>query len=334
MTTSRRLILLIAFLVFSGCEEFFIKPIPNDPVENFEQFWQAFDKNYSFFDIKGVDWDGIYTHYRSQIDPSTSEKKLFDIFNEITQLLKDGHVNVYTQYGSTKYNFTQGYPVNSSDYATNYLMKVAKVNSSVSYGFIKDSNLGYLSIRSFGGDVNNCCQFDAALEAMKNTDALIIDVRSNGGGNDLTALSLASRLIEEKTQYSWVRYRNGKAHNDFTEWVPNYVTPDGNIKYLKPIAVLTNRGCFSSCEAFIMMMQANPRAITIGGVSGGGSGNPIGRELPNGWTFRVPIWQQADINKELFELKGLTPDYVTTISDDDIKQMRDTILEKAIELLR
>ena len=45
----------------------------SDPVENFEQLWQAFEKRYAFFDVRGVDWKKQYDTYRPLVKGKTSD---------------------------------------------------------------------------------------------------------------------------------------------------------------------------------------------------------------------------------------------------------------------
>ncbi len=173
---------------------------------------------------------------------------------------------------------------------------------------------------------------DNVVTAFQDKDGMIIDIRDNGGGSDANAELIASRFADKKRLYRYVRYRSGENHTDFTEWRSSFIAPDGN-SFTKPIAVLTNRGCFSSTESFLFAMKVMPQVVTVGGVTGGGSGSPIYRELPIGWTFRLSSWQEVDSDFQFIEGTGMTPDHLVTISEADDVANTDTILEAAIALL-
>ena len=74
--------------------------------------------------------------------------------------------------------------------------------------------------------------------------------------------------------------------------------------------------------------------VTImGDRTGGGSGFPFTSELPNGWTVRFSACPMLDENKQLTEF-GIDPDIPVAITDEDLWNGIDTIVEKAIELLK
>jgi len=59
------------------------------------------------------------------------------------------------------------------------------------------------------------------------------------------------------------------------------------LRYTDPIALLTNRRTFSAAESFVLAMRTLPQVTIVGDTTGGGSGNPLHRELPNGWGLSV-----------------------------------------------
>jgi carboxyl-terminal processing protease len=69
-----------------------------------------------------------------------------------------------------------------------------------------DGNVGYIAIRSFG-ERDLVERFDRALEGMRATTGLVIDVRNNGGGNTAYARPIMGRFIESRMQYAWMTRR-------------------------------------------------------------------------------------------------------------------------------
>jgi C-terminal processing protease CtpA/Prc len=97
--------------------------------------------------------------------------------------------------------------------------------------------------------------------------------------------------------------------------------------------VLTNRGVYSASEDFVLAMRAT-KATIVGDTTGGGSGNPLIKALPNGWIYRIPRWQQVTPEMKSYEGTGITPDIAVWISKPDSLAKKDTILERAMMEIR
>lgn len=335
----RKQLYILIFVSFTllSCGEMLLGPNPkNTPEDNFKVLWNDFDKRYSYFNYKKINWDSLYSVYRPKVNSNTSGEQLFNIFSELLSHLKDGHVNLYTPYGNYAYTeWYDKYPVNfiglnkiDSIYLTNF-----NTNGVVSSGYIQDS-IGYIYIYSFGSNENKYYKIDEIIEDFDSCKGIIIDVRNNGGGSDTNGSLIASRFYDKKRLFRYYKYRNGIKHSDFTDYIPTYIEPEGEIRYTKPVVLLTNRGCFSSTEAFIQAMDVLPHVTVVGDTSGGGTGNPVSRELPNGWKYRLSGWIQYTVEKKVIENIGLAPDIFVTISDEDMEIGKDTILETAIQMLK
>lgn len=332
----KRTIILFVFLgglLVNSCDDILIGGSPSDnPVTNFEIFWKNFDERYSYFDEKNVNWDSVYTVYSSKVTPSTTDNELFGIFGEMIRTLKDGHVNLYAPgLGVQAYEgWYKDKPRNVVPVRP-FLGKTVGESSFVT-GKISD-RIGYIRITTFGHSNDAYRIFKDILDSFGDISALIIDLRNNGGGSSANSNFIAGHFTSEKLEYGFVRYRNGPDHNDFTQWIPLEIKPETENPFTGPVALLTNRRCFSSTEDFILSMKTLPNIIQIGDTTGGGSGNPIFRELPNGWNFRLSTWQMVDLNMKTFEGRGFEPEIPVWITREDSLSGRDTILETAIERL-
>lgn len=327
--------ILFCAIILLGCADLLIEDDPgNDLEDNFEIFWKAFDRHYSFFDLKNVDWQAAYDTNIVAVRGFTHSDELFTLLTTLVLDLEDGHVNLYRGRGVERiaFDFTEGFPENSPDLAAGYLNNLQRPNNTIHYADITNTNVGYMRINSFGSNESDYEVIDQIVNEFQSKDGLIIDVRSNGGGSDTNSDRIASRFADTKRLYRRVRYRSGADHSSFTEWIDSFIEPEGP-RFLQPVVILTNRGCFSTTESFIMSMKVLPNVSTIGGITGGGTGNPLFRELPIGWTFRLSSWQMVDADFNSFEGVGLSPDRMVEITETDIEQNRDSILEEAIALL-
>ncbi|MGI9545308.1 MAG: S41 family peptidase [Cyclobacteriaceae bacterium] len=323
----------LILIFFCSCDQLLLEEDPeNSLVQNFEIFWREFDRHYAFLELKELDWDSVYQISRPKVESFTSEAALFNLLEEIVLSLEDGHVNLYSNTGTVSYDFTAGFPANSPEHVINYLENISQPNNKIIHADLKNTNLGYFRVGSFGGDRSSFEVIDEIIKRFEQKEGIIIDVRSNSGGSDTNGGIIASRFADRKRLHRRFKYRNGPGATDFTTWFDDHVEPDG-LHFSKPVVVLTNRGCFSSTEDFILAMRILPHVQVVGGITGGGSGNPIIRELPNGWLFRLSTWVMATPDFETFEEIGLAPDVSVTISEEDAANQKDTILEEAIALI-
>ncbi|MFQ5636996.1 MAG: S41 family peptidase [bacterium] len=305
------------------------------PEKNFEILWNDFDKTYSFFELKNINWDSLYAVYRPQVTRQTAGEQLFEIISTMLAHLKDGHVVVRTPHGIYSYTgWYDQFPENFlgiSHIKSQYLADFSQ-SDPITYGLLND-DIAYLHIKIFGARNESYKVIDRIVEDFQSLKGIVVDVRSNGGGSDRNAETVASRFAEKKRLYRYVQYRNGPRHSDFTDLFPGYIEPEGQKQFTKPVVLLTNRSCFSATETFVLAMRILPHVTVIGDTTGGGTGNPVSRELPNGWTYRLSSWIEYTSEKEPFEGIGLAPDIPVGISPADSLLGKDTILETAIQML-
>lgn len=169
---------------------------------------------------------------------------------------------------------------------------------------------------------------DFILDRYQNTKGLIFDVRENGGGDISEVFKLVSCFIDTTTLVYHSRLRNGTGHDEFTNPEPVYVYPRSGTKYLKPVAVLTDRGTYSAGSFFSLSTKAVDNLIMIGDTTGGGLGLPNGGQLPNGWTYRFSISQALTLDFNPAYENGVPPDISVSFDWNDLT--KDEILERAI----
>lgn len=333
-----KLLLLFAAAPLAGCVDAFLEPEPpDDPVQNFDLLWKEFDRHYAFFQEKGVDWAASYERYRPLIGPGTSDRELFHVVSEMLEELRDGHVDLVTPFGTYGYEgWKDGYRDNFSLQRIHrrYLAGPFRQASHgpFSYGLLQGGP-GYVHIAHFGGDGFGA-GIDEALGALEGVPAMVVDIRGNGGGSDLNLDEVVGRFIDRKHTYRYFQYRNGPAHDDFTDLIEDQVEPRGSRRFSGPVALLTDRANFSTAEDFVMAMGVLDQVVVVGDTTGGGMGNPIARELPNGWTYRLSRWRVYDARKTpMGDGEGIAPDLFSRISAEDEIEDRDAPLEAALELL-
>ena len=324
---------LFTFLLFSCVDE---KEFPDNSQGNFEALWKIIDEHYCFFDYKhqayGLDWQHVYNIYNVRAKDNVNNYQLFEILTDMLSELRDGHVNLYTSFDNGRYwNWHEDYPTNFSDtLQRRYLGTDYRIASGMQYRIL-DDNIGYLYVGSFTYTIGES-SLDEIIKYFAFCNGLIIDLRSNGGGNLTSAETLAARFCHEKTLTGYIQHKTGKGHNDFSEMEPQYIEPSSRLRWHKPVVVLTNRGVFSAANDFVKTMKCFPQVKTVGDQTGGGSGLPFTSTLPNGWTVRFSACPSYDSNRQQTEF-GIAPDYEVNQSDDDFRQGIDTLIEFARKLL-
>lgn len=324
-------------LAAAGCADALLTPNPGDsPPEVAEAMWTAVDRYYSFFEVKGINWDSIGAEYLPRITNDTPPIQLFDVMAVMLSKLQDGHATLDSPDRHYEYDgWFQDYPPNySPGFVDPYLgtTKRMTAGAAVVWGRV-GGGVGYLRISTFESQEIGTGVDEALASLGDSLSGLIIDVRSNGGGSDAQAEAAAGHFTRERVQYAYHRYKNGPGHDDFGPRIPDWLEPTGPHGYYGPVAILTNRGVYSAAEDFILAMRALPRVVTVGDTTGGGSGNPVARELPNGWVVHIPRWQLWGVDGTFFEGIGLAPDVPQQITEDDRLRARDSILERAREVL-
>lgn len=309
---------------------------PNTPAGNFEALWQIIDEHYCFFDYKqheyGLDWDEVYHKYKVRVNDKMSETQLFEVLCDMLAELRDGHVNLSSSYDYGRYwTWQEAYPKNFSDsLERKYLGTDYKISSGISYRVL-DDNIGYIRYESFQSPIGEG-NLDDILSYLILCRGLIIDIRNNGGGDLTYAEKLAARFVKEKTLVGYLQHKTGTGHHDFSDMEPQYLEPSSNLRWHKPVCVLTNRSVFSAANEFTSMMKALPNIKIVGDHTGGGSGMPMSSSLPNGWNVRFSACPMFDKDKRQTEF-GIEPDYLIQLTDEDIAKGTDTIIEAARKLL-
>lgn len=329
-------IALILLLTCNACirEEQF----DNSPRGNFEALWKIIDNRYCFLEYKkesyGLDWNEIYTEYSQYITADMSKKQLFDVLSEMVNELRDGHVNLVAADRVSQYRaWYDAYPRNFDDSIQSiYLGKDYEIASGLKYTIL-EQNIGYIYCESFQSGIGDG-NLDEVLNILSICDGLIVDVRNNGGGNLTTADKLAARFTNERVLTSYISHKTGTGHNDFSSPQPIYLeAPTNRVRWQKPVVVLTNRRSYSATNDFANSMKQLPLVTLVGDKTGGGSGLPFSSELPNGWSIRFSASPIYNPQMEQIEF-GIEPDLKVDITSTDYSKGVDTIIEKAIELLR
>ncbi len=205
---------------------------------------------------------------------------------------------------------------------------------------VLQGNIGYVSLDSFN-DPSVVAGFDSLFPAIEKTDALILDVRANGGGSSGYGWQILSYLTDKPFATSEWRTRDyrpayrawGRGAQWYSERGQDY-QPHGRKLYTKPVVVLAGPTTFSAAEDFCVAFDYMHRGTIIGSRTGGSTGQPLLFQLPGGGSAQVCTKHDRYPDGREFVGVGVIPGIEVTRTVDDLLKGRDRVLDAAVQFLK
>jgi C-terminal processing protease CtpA/Prc len=200
-------------------------------------------------------------------------------------------------------------------------------------------NVAYVALNTF---VENAAaeKFEAAFPEITKADALVIDVRENGGGNSnvgyrvlacLTSTGFVGSTWETRVYRPTLRAWGRRESRYVGE--PDAIPANGTHLFTKPVVVLTSPRTYSAAEDFVVAFRAMKRGLLVGEATGGSTGQPLVFALPGGGGARICTKHDRFPDGAEFVGKGVEPDRAVAPTVEDLRAGRDTVLEAALKLL-
>lgn len=168
-------------------------------------------------------------------------------------------------------------------------------------------NVGYMDLRAFMDPGEAGETAEAAMRFLAGTDALILDLRQNGGGRPDMVAVLATYFFEPgaHVHLNDIEFRlDGRTDQYWT--LPHVPGP----RYLdRDVFVLTSRETFSAAEEFAYDLQQLERATIVGEPTGGGAHPVTFRALGERFTIAVPFARSVNpVSRTNWQGVGVRPD--------------------------
>jgi hypothetical protein len=173
-------------------------------------------------------------------------------------------------------------------------------------------NVGYLELRGFGPTELVGEAYTAAMALLAGSDAVIIDLRRNGGGEPSSVAHLLSHFFPVGD----VRHLND-IYTRPTDLTQQYWTnPSVSVRYTGPVYVLTSARTFSGGEEAAYDFQTQKRATLVGETTGGGANPGDMVPLAAGFAAFIPTGRAINpVTGTNWEHVGVKPDLAVPAAD-------------------
>lgn len=169
-----------------------------------------------------------------------------------------------------------------------------------------DGNVGYIELLGFSGSEEVAEAAVPAMNFVANTDALIFDLRRNGGGSPVTIGLVSSYLFDQVVHLNDFYIRETDTRREF---FTRAEVEGRRFGPTKPVYILTSNRTFSAAEEFTYNLKNLKRATIVGETTGGGA-HPGGvRRLSSHFGIWLPNGRAINpITKTNWEGTGIEPD--------------------------
>lgn len=214
-----------------------------------------------------------------------------------------------------------------------------------------EEGIAYVALNTFN-DLGVVEDFEAALPDLYQAEALVIDIRQNGGGSSSNGYRIAAYLTDDTLPTSaWKTREHVAAYKAWGRWNERYqdyhemnawrdggthgdVAPAEGRRLIVPTVVLQEHATFSAAEDFLVAIEPIPHVTTLGRPSGGSTGQPLAIALPGGGTANICTKRDTYPDGRDFVGIGIAPDIVVEATVADVQAGRDPALRRAVQLLR
>lgn len=201
-------------------------------------------------------------------------------------------------------------------------------------------NIGHLIIDSFVNE-DTFTEFKKHFPEIMTTNALVIDIRHNGGGNSHWGHEIIGYLTKEPFYPSMTLMNS--YHPAERAWGGNAIQskkisydwkPYHTETYNKPVVLLISELTYSAAEDFSAAFKIANRGVLMGTATGGSTGQPLGYPLPGGGIGFVCSKRDAMYDGTEFVGIGIQPDIEVQPTLEGLQKGKDEVLERALKYIK
>ena len=172
--------------------------------------------------------------------------------------------------------------------------------------------------------------FLRAMDAYRDADGIVIDLRGNPGGLAAMMMGIAGHFLPERDVLGVMKTRENPEFRFVAN--PRLVNGAGQpVKaYAGPVAILVDAMSGSASECFTGGMQSLGRARVFGQTSMGQALPALFQRLPNGDVMIHAYGDFVTSNGTRLEGRGVVPDVIVPLSRETLLSGRDRTLDAAL----
>ena len=262
-------------------------------LNNIESVLNVLKKNYVYPEVAQamsafVTQQVALGHYR---DIDSIDALIIKLEADLRASSHDGHISLHRgRKASRRKVATQSL----SDSRT--IFRAERINSDVG-----QKSIGFIQFNIFSAKAHTKERIVMAMKELRLMDALIIDLRNNGGGDPSIVAFLSSLLVGENVHLWSVLDRQG-------ETLMDAISHKASNQYKGQVCLLISKKTYSAAEAFAYTMKHLNRACVVGEPSGGGAHLVQMEPVNNDIDIRIPVARAYNrITKSNWEGVGVIP---------------------------
>jgi Peptidase family S41/Tricorn protease C1 domain len=312
-------------------------------LEVFDTTWAHLERDFYSPDFNGVDVRSLRRRYRAQVAAAHTDGEFLALMRQMLDDFHTSHLDFFATPSWSK----ELHPARVTEGDASEGITWKQLTSSI----------GYLRIESFEDGPKVVERVDRAFAELGNKDALVVDLRGNGGGTLSAAMRLGDYLLPQMQPVGYFASRAGLSRRGarsidqinssmlpvfsgydseaFAREMENkgalMLATGGRAKspYRGRVVVLIDEYCFSASEALASVIKETRAATLIGRRTTGAmlSGNPV--TLEGEWTLLLPVWDFRTAKGVRVEGRGVEPTIAVKYRED-----KDADIEAALMFLK
>lgn len=190
-----------------------------------------------------------------------------------------------------------------------WFTKLNRKNSGFNRVEILEGNIGYIDFWGFDQVSEQSKEIvSTVLKFVANTDALLIDLRDNGGGSGEMVQLISSYFLKPSTHLNSIYSRESNTTHEFYTYKIDAV----DHPLTMPIYILVDDETFSAAEEFAYNFKHLNRAVLVGESTKGGANPWVYFPLKHGFRVGVPIARAVNpFTNTNWEGVGVEPDLIS-----------------------
>ena len=173
-------------------------------------------------------------------------------------------------------------------------------------------NVAYVELRGFGPTELVAPAYASTLALVQGSDALILDLRRNGGGSPTSVSLWMSYFFAQGDE----RHLNDIYTRSTNETQQFWTSTAVGERYAKPVYVLVSPRTFSGGEECAYDFQTQKRATLVGETTGGGANAGDRFSLGHGLVINIPTARAINpVTHTNWEHVGVKPDVAVPAAD-------------------